>query len=340
MLIILSVMFVISLIITIALFSHNRYNSLNSFLFLISSGLLLVIIMSIIFTYNLVYLYPLVAIIGLIFFIPVTFGIYFLIAFFFLNAYKVFKKESRSLANNLTLILGILGIIYLITTVIIIKTSNQFLIYGWQSITFIIVVYLIHFFLFILNVFLVNIIKPRQTPDYVIVLGSGLVNGKVMPLLASRINKGVEIANKYHVPIIFSGGQGADEPLPEGIAMKEYALENTNLNERILVEDKSINTYQNFKYSQEIIAEQDQNRNIKIDFVTSNYHVFRAGWYAHQSKIKAIGIGSKTAFYFIPNAIIREFVAMILLQKKYYIIMSIILILISILTFIFNMMNN
>lgn len=334
------VLTIISIVITSLLFKHNRYNSLNSALFTLSGLFIIVLIVSIIFTYNLTYLYIIVAIISILIIIPLTFGVYFLVAFFFLNAYKVFKEETRSFSNSLTLIMGILGVIYLIATFLIANSDNNILNLGWQLVTFVIVVYLIHFYLFILNIFLVNVFKPKQKPDFIIVLGSGLVEGKVTPLLASRINKGIEVSNKYQVPIVFSGGQGSDEPLAEGLAMKNYALKNNEQLIEVLVEDKSRNTWENFKYSQTIIEKHSNLENIKIDFVTSNYHVFRAGWYAHKANINALGIGSKTAFYFLPNAIIREFVAMILLQKKYYIIMSVVLITFSLLIFLLNLMNN
>ena len=45
----------------------------------------------------------------------------------------------------------------------------------------------------------------------------------------------------------------------------------------------------------------------RIAFTTSNYHVFRSGLYARREKMRAIGVGAKTAWYFWPNASIREF---------------------------------
>ena len=37
-------------------------------------------------------------------------------------------------------------------------------------------------------------------------------------------------------------------------------------------------------------------------FASNNYHIFRAGMYADQAHVKADGIGSHTAFYYLPNA--------------------------------------
>ena len=51
-------------------------------------------------------------------------------------------------------------------------------------------------------------------------------------------------------------------------------------------------------------------------FSTTNYHVFRSGILARQVGLDAQGMGSKTKWYFWPNAFIREFVAMIAAEKK------------------------
>src|SRR5699024_5532498 len=58
--------------------------------------------------------------------------------------------------------------------------------------------------------------NPFIKYDYIIVLGSGLIGDRVPPLLASRIDKGIELFHKFHkkdheVKIIFTGGQGKDE---------------------------------------------------------------------------------------------------------------------------------
>lgn len=50
-------------------------------------------------------------------------------------------------------------------------------------------------------------------------------------------------------------------------------------------------------------------------FVTNNFHVFRASIYAKKAKLDAEGIGSKTAFYYVPNAFTREFIGLLDMYK-------------------------
>lgn len=111
---------------------------------------------------------------------------------------------------------------------------------------------------------------------------------------------------------IFSGGQGIDEHLPEAQAMKMYALQKGIPEEHILVECQSTNTYENMLFSKQLMTKE----RAKVMFFTNNFHVFRSALYARQAKLNAIGIGSKTALYFLPNAIIREFIAIVNLHKK------------------------
>ena len=63
--------------------------------------------------------------------------------------------------------------------------------------------------------------------QYVIILGSGLIGDKVPPLLASRLDKAISLAQEQDPPpkLIPSGGQGHDEALPEGIAMTKYLVQ-------------------------------------------------------------------------------------------------------------------
>ena len=100
--------------------------------------------------------------------------------------------------------------------------------------------------------------------------------------------------------------------------MKNYLIENNVKPEDIIIENKSTNTLQNIKFSKEKIDE--INKNGKIIFSTTNYHVFRSGVIANNEGIDCEGIGSKTTWYFYTNALIREFFANIVNQKKQHLI--------------------
>ena len=173
-----------------------------------------------------------------------------------------------------------------------------------------------------------NIMASRHKPifdkDFVIILGSQIrKDGSITPLLKARVDKAIEFAKeqqeKTNKRIVFvpSGGKGEDEITSEAEVMKKYLIERGINPEDILVENKATNTYQNMKYSKEMID--DKNKNAKIIFSTTNYHVFRSGVIANSQGIDCEGIGSKTKWYFYANAIIREFVANLYYEKKRHI---------------------
>ena len=108
---------------------------------------------------------------------------------------------------------------------------------------------------------------------------------------------------------VTSGGQGADEVISESASMKRYLLQQGVPEERIIEEDRSTDTYENMKFSKEKIWA--VNPNGKIAFSTTNYHVFRGGLYARRVKMRAVGMGSDTKWYFWPNASVREFVGLL-----------------------------
>ena len=141
------------------------------------------------------------------------------------------------------------------------------------------------------------------------------------PLLAGRINKGLEIRNKQGSgKLIFSGGQGPDELIPEGEAMSNYALDQGTPPEFVLKETESTNTYQNIKFSKEIIdADWSHDTDPKIAIVTNNYHVLRGLMQARDLGLNCVGYGSKSKFYFSLNAFLREFVAYLQMTFKIHV---------------------
>ena len=133
-----------------------------------------------------------------------------------------------------------------------------------------------------------------------------------------------------------SGGKGNNEIIAEGVAIKNYLLKQGISKDEIIVEDKSKNTYENIKFSSELIKKHNNNPNIA--FSTTNFHVFRAGIIATKQNLLIEGIGSKTKAYFFINAFVREFIATLYSEKrriyKFLLLITFIVFIIVILTFI------
>ncbi|HDR7633394.1 MULTISPECIES: YdcF family protein [Bacillus] len=254
--------------------------------------------------------------------IMIPFGIVALMFGLFLNARILMKREGRRFTNCLTLIAA-LGILFLMLLPIINPASlfSSHLRPIFAGISLITLYFFIHLSNFLTAYFLYQFNRPRRNQDFIIVLGSGLINDKVPPLLASRINKAIDFYWKQaavNTPptIIFSGGQGPDEGLPEAEAMQKYAVENGIPLEHTVQENRSVNTYQNMSFSKKIMDSLKPEGKYKSIFTTNNFHLFRAGIYARQAGLNSQGIGSKTAFYYWPNAMIREYVAIVVMGRK------------------------
>lgn len=162
---------------------------------------------------------------------------------------------------------------------------------------------------------LLNLFHLRQNRrlDYIIVLGAGLQGDQVPPLLAGRIDRGLRLlARNPRARMILSGGQGPGETVPEGRAMAGYAIARGADPARLLVEERSANTEENLRFSRAMMPEKAP----RAALVTTSYHVFRALLIARRQRLRCVGYGAKTKWYFTLNAILREFAGYLKLTKK------------------------
>ena len=158
--------------------------------------------------------------------------------------------------------------------------------------------------------------EPDLDRDYLIILGCGIRDdGTPMPLLAGRVDRALAFYRKQldqtgKAPVFVpSGGQGPDEVISEAESMRNYLVAQGVPAEHILMESRSTSTYENMRFSKEVI--EATGRPGKVAFSTTNYHVFRAGIMARRVKLRAQGMGAKTKWYFWPNADVREFVGIL-----------------------------
>ena len=178
----------------------------------------------------------------------------------------------------------------------------------------------------LIGTIIANIVVTRcRVPydqDYVIILGCGIrKDGTPSPLLRGRIDQAIAFRNeqlaKTGKDLIFvtSGGQGPNEVTSESAAMKRYLLEQGIPSDRIVEEDRSTSTFENMKFSKEKLKEAGFDGTRKVAFSTTRYHVFRSGLFARRVKMRAVGMGAKTKWYFWPNASAREFIGLLTEHK-------------------------
>lgn len=267
-------------------------------------------------------IFLLLSILSIIVLLILFFGTWSFILLLYWNSRIVVQREGHSIGNLLSLILAI--------TLTCLSLYDHFFVKflpDWFAILSTILPFTLLYFSFMfVNFMTISFIyqfnRPKYHQDFIIVLGAGLQNGDtVTPLLAQRIDRALAFYNLQKEQtgqppkIIFSGGQGADELIPEAVAMKNYALDLGYPSEDLLTEEQSTTTFENMKFSKEII-EKEKPEKVNVIFSSNNYHLFRAGVYARNNQLKADGIGSKTALYYLPTAFLREFIAIIAMHRK------------------------
>ncbi|QCV95433.1 YdcF family protein [Acidipropionibacterium acidipropionici] len=157
--------------------------------------------------------------------------------------------------------------------------------------------------------------RSRCAPGrhHLVVLGAGLINGRVPRLLGGRLDRAVDQwradrAAGYESLIIPSGGQGSDESRAEGDAMAEYLREHGVPEAAIRIEDRATTTAENLRYSTELVAREEP---AGLVVVTSSYHAVRAADLCRRRRLRAQVLGASTARYFMPSALLREYVALL-----------------------------
>ncbi|MBQ2323040.1 MAG: YdcF family protein, partial [Oscillospiraceae bacterium] len=235
---------------------------------------------------------------------------------------SLIRHEGRRFVNILGIILSVLlvgGVAVLMRFNFYASGSQQeVMIHDLIANTFA-AVYL-YFECMLIGVIIANVIvvhyEPEKDKDFLIILGCGLrKDGTPTPLLRGRIDRALSFYRQQKTEtgkeLIFvtSGGQGPNEVISESASMKRYLIEQGIPAEQIVEEDRSTDTFENMKFSKEKIRA--INPNGKVAFATTNYHVFRSGLFARRVKMRAVGMGAKTKWYFWPNAAVREFVGLL-----------------------------
>ena len=218
-----------------------------------------------------------------------------LILTFFVEGVKVLKHEGLRPANLLSLLFAVCLCVYLIVWPMMAK----FALGSISTLLYLFIGFTVSYLLFLMAMYalsaLLNLVhlRKRRKLDYIVVLGCGLNGSQVTPLLASRIDRGIQLLRcNPNAKLILSGGQGPGEDVPEGVAMAAYA--------KNLLCSRSLMTVER----------------PKIAIVTTSYHVFRSLLLARQCHIRCVGFGAKTKWYFTLNALIREFVGYLSLSWK------------------------
>lgn len=135
--------------------------------------------------------------------------------------------------------------------------------------------------------------RTAQKADCLIVLGAKVrPDGSMSDSLRYRCEAALQAWREDTAQyIIACGGQGADEPAPEGEVMRTYFIENGVPEDRVFAERLSTNTIGNFRNARKIMDEHGWS---SACVVTNDYHVERSLWIAGDAGIDAEGIAARS----------------------------------------------
>ena len=163
-------------------------------------------------------------------------------------------------------------------------------------------------FLLFLGSLMLRAIDRGEHGDYdaLIVLGAAVHGDRVTWVLSNRLDAAYDYAAAHpETVLVVSGGQGDGESVTEASAMAGYLTRRGLDPSRILLEDRAESTAENFAFSKAIIDE-TLGPDASIGFVTTRFHVFRAGAVARKGGIAARGLGAPDVWYIAVNNFLRE----------------------------------
>ena len=176
--------------------------------------------------------------------------------FLIINGVIMLRRESRSPANALSLLAGLALLALSLSPFVLLLGAPLWLIAALLFVG-LAAAYLGFVFVgFLLYSWLYPRLVRGRPARWVVVLGSGLIDGdRVPPLLAGRIAAGqTAYAERGAQLMIMSGGQGHDETVPEARAMAAWAAAQGADTDRLAVEDRSRTTEENLRFTAELIA--------------------------------------------------------------------------------------
>ena len=141
--------------------------------------------------------------------------------------------------------------------------------------------------------------------EYLIVLGAQGREDGPSKVLKYRLDTAIAYLNENPETLcIVTGGKGPNEPVTEGSAMKDYMVRRGIDAERIITEEKSANTHQNFAYSKRLLPSADT----KTGIVTNNFHMARACALARKQGLKnTFGLPAPSDPFYLLNNMFREY---------------------------------
>lgn len=157
----------------------------------------------------------------------------------------------------------------------------------------------------------------RPTVQYnekaIIVLGAGTRHDKLTKLLQQRLDEALRCyAQNPDAVMVVTGGRGRNETRPEAEVMAEYLMENGVPRDKIIIENKSTSTEENFVFAAELLQQNGISPQQPVVFVTNHFHCYRASFYARRAGFTEVrSAHAETDMRFVSSCYLREALAVL-----------------------------
>lgn len=157
-----------------------------------------------------------------------------------------------------------------------------------------------------------NADSADYTEDALIVLGAGVRGDRVTYILQKRL----DAAAAYHrrnpeALIAVTGGQGPQESVTEGSAMRKYLLSKGVPDDRIVTEERASSTSENMRFTKPLLDER-LGGEYSVAVVTNAFHIYRGTAIARKEGFGAVRhIHGGIEWYNVVPCYLRESLAVL-----------------------------
>lgn len=153
-----------------------------------------------------------------------------------------------------------------------------------------------------------------QKFDYIIILGASTKKDKPNASLKARLDTALNLYKKCPTTIfITSGGKGKDEEYTESFVMKKYLISKGVPSKNIIEENNSKTTLENLIFSKKIIKDSNS-----IGVISNSFHIYRIKFFIKKMGLKIEPIYAPTPFSTLVSSYLRESLAIIYYNIKFY----------------------
>ena len=153
--------------------------------------------------------------------------------------------------------------------------------------------------------------RPAQNSTVVVLGAQVRPEGVPSLILRGRINAAENYLKAHpEAKAVLSGGKGFDEPMSEAQCMYDVMVGDGISPGRLYLEDKSTNTTENFRFTREVLEQNNLGDDITV--TTDGFHMLRAMLIVRQQGCTGrIGaICAETRLEFLPTYVVREWFAL------------------------------